>query len=73
MLASWPRVGACRCTFETLALANKCATVSNKVQNLLLADFPNGLVDGFDVLGDSGDVLHRSVVSDDHVLHVVIP
>ncbi len=42
---------------QALALANESTTVGSEVDNLLLADLPDGLVDGFDVGGDCWDVL----------------
>ena len=58
---------------QALALADKCSTISGEVENLLLTDLPDGLVDRLDVVWNSRDALDRPVVSDDHVLHVLIP
>lgn len=58
---------------ERLALANEGTTVSGEVDDLLLADLPDGLVDGLDVGGDGWDVLDGTVVGDDEILHVVVP
>lgn len=58
---------------QALALANERSTIGGKVDDLLLADLPNGLVDGLDVGGDGWDVLNRSSMCNDHVLHVVVP
>lgn len=58
---------------ETLTLANEWSTVGSKVEHFLLADLPYGFVDRFDVIGNVGDILNRSVVCDNHILHVVIP
>ena len=53
-------------------LADESSTICSKVNYLLLADLPESFVDCFDIVGDSRDVLDRSIVGDDHVHHVVI-
>jgi len=58
---------------QALTLANKCTTVRSEVDNLLLANLPNCLIDGFDVVGDPGNLLDRSVVSNNQVLHLIVP
>ena len=58
---------------EGLGLANVRATIRREVDNLLLRDLPDGLVDRLDLRGDVGNVLDRSVMSDDEVLHVIVP
>ena len=58
---------------QTLTLADKGTAISSEVEDFLLTNLPYGFVDSFDVVRDVGDVLDRSVVSDDHVLHIVIP
>lgn len=58
---------------QTLALANERATVGSEVQNLLLGDFPDSLVDSFDVVGNVGNGLYRPIVGDNHVLHIIVP
>lgn len=58
---------------ETLTLANERSTISGEVDHLLLADFPDGLVDRLDIIGDTWNILDGAVVSDDHVLHVIVP
>lgn len=58
---------------KTLTLTDKRSTVSSEVKNLLLADFPNCFINGFDIGRDVGDVLDRTIVRDNHVLHIVIP
>lgn len=58
---------------QALTLANKCPAISRQVDDLLLTDLPNGLVNGLDVVRNSGDVLNGTVVSDDHILHVIVP
>lgn len=58
---------------QALRLADEGATVGSEVEDLLLRDFPDGLVDGLDVVRNLGDVLDGTVVGDDTVLHVVVP
>jgi hypothetical protein len=58
---------------QALALANICATIRSEVDDLLLRDFPDGLVDGLDVVGDIGDLLDRATVGNDPILHVIVP
>jgi len=58
---------------QALALANICATIRSEIDDLLLRDFPNGLVDGLYVVGDIWDLLDRATVSNDHILHFVVP
>lgn len=58
---------------ERLTLADEGTTVGSEVDDLLLGDFPDGLVNGLGVGGDVGDVLDGAIVRDDQVLHVVIP
>lgn len=58
---------------QTLTLADESTTICREVDDLLLTDLPDGFVDGFDVGGDSRNVLDRTVMCDDHVLHVVVP
>ena len=58
---------------ETLTLANKGTTISCKIEDFLLTNLPYGFVDSFDIVGDVRDVLYGSIVSDNHVLHVIIP
>ena len=48
-------------------------TISSEVENFLLTNLPYGFIDGFDIVWDVGDVLYRSVVSDNHILHIIIP
>lgn len=45
---------------QTLALADECSTIRSEVNDLLLTNFPNGLVDGLDVIGDGRNVLDRT-------------
>ena len=58
---------------QTLALANECTTIGSQVDNFLLTYFPNSLIDSLRVIGNGRDILDRTIVSDDHILHVVIP
>ena len=58
---------------QTLALTNKGTTISSEVENFLLTNLSYGFIDSFDIVWDVGDVLYRSVVSDNHVLHIIIP
>ena len=58
---------------QTLTLTIKSTTISSEVQNFLLTDLRYCFVDGFDVVRDIRNVLNRSVMSDDHILHIVIP
>ena len=58
---------------ERLGLADVGTTIGSEVKDLLLGDLPDGLVDGFDVIGDAGNILDGAVVRDNHVLHLVIP
>ena len=58
---------------EALALADVRAAVGSHIENLLLADLPDGLVDLLDVIGDAVDALDGAVVGDDHVLHLIVP
>jgi hypothetical protein len=55
-----------------LELADVSTTISGEVKDLFLGDLPNGLVDGFDIIGDTWDVLNRPIVCNDHILHLVI-
>jgi hypothetical protein len=57
----------------TLALADEGTAISSEVEDFLLTNLPYGFVDSFDVVWDVGDVLYGSIVSDDHVLHIIIP
>jgi hypothetical protein len=47
--------------------------IGGEVDDGLLRDLPDGLVDALEVVGDAGDVLNRSVVSDEGVLHGIVP
>ena len=58
---------------QALTLADERATVCSKVDNLLLADLPDGLVDSLDVVWDSWNLLNRSTMSDNHVFHLIVP
>lgn len=58
---------------KTLTLANERSTISGEVDHLLLADFPDGLVDRLNIIGNTWNILNGTVVSDDHVLHVIVP
>ena len=58
---------------QTLTLADEGATISSKVKDFLLTNLPYGFVDSFDVVRNVGDVLNGSIVSNDRVLHIVIP
>jgi hypothetical protein len=58
---------------QTLTLANERSTVSSEVDDLLLRDLPNGFVNGFDIIWYAGDVGDGAIMSNDHILHVVIP
>ena len=58
---------------QTLTLADKGTAISSEVEDFLLTDLPYSFIDSFDVVRDAGDVLDRSIVSDNHVLHIVIP
>ena len=58
---------------QTLTLADKSTTISSQVKDFLLTNLPYGFVDSFDIVWDVGDVLHGSIVSDNHVLHIIIP
>ena len=58
---------------QTLTLADKGTTISSEVENFLLTNLPYGFVDSFDIVWDVGNVLYGSIVSDNHVLHVIIP
>lgn len=52
-------------------LANVGSAVGGEVEDLFLGDLSDGLVDCFDVIWDAGDILNRSVVRNDHVLHLI--
>lgn len=43
---------------HALSLINVCATVSSKVEDLLLTDLPDGLVDSLDIVRNAWDVLN---------------
>ena len=58
---------------QALTLADERPTVRSKINDLLLTDLPNSLVDRLDVVWDPSNLLDRSVMSDDHVLHLVVP
>ena len=58
---------------QALALADESSAVGGEIQDLFLTDLPYSLVDGFHVVRYPWDVLYRTVVCDDHVLHVVVP
>lgn len=58
---------------QTLALANEGTTVGSEVENLLLGDLPDSLINSLDIIGNLGNVLDRTVVGDDTVLHFIIP
>jgi len=58
---------------QTLALANVCATIRGEVDDLLLRDFPNGLVNGLDIVWDVWNLLNRATMGNDQVLHLIVP
>lgn len=58
---------------QTLALANVCTTIRGEVNDLLLRDFPDSLVDCFDIVGDIWNLLDRATVGNDHILHLIVP
>ncbi len=58
---------------ERLRLADESTTVGRHVDDSLLTDLPNGLVELLDTVRDTGNVLNRTTVSDDTVLHGVVP
>jgi len=58
---------------QTLTLADEGSSVCSKVKDLFLGDFPDGFVDGFHGIGNIGDILNRTVMGNDHILHVVVP
>lgn len=58
---------------QALALANICATIRSEVDDLLLRDFPDGLVDGLDIVRDIWNLLDRATVGNDHILHLIVP
>lgn len=58
---------------RTTTLADESTTISSEVEDLLLANLPNSLVNGFDVVRYVRNVLNRSIVSNNHVVHVVVP
>jgi hypothetical protein len=39
----------------------------------VLRYLPDGLVNGFDIGRDVGNVLNRAIMCDDYILHVVVP
>jgi hypothetical protein len=65
--------GVLKMNVQALTLADECATIRSKINDLLLTDLPNGLVDSLDVVWDPSNLLDRSVMRDDHVLHLVVP
>ena len=58
---------------EGLGLINEGTTVGSHLDNGTLRNFPDGLVEGLDVLGDARNVLDRTALSNDAVLHVIGP
>jgi hypothetical protein len=58
---------------QALALANERTTIGGHLENLLLRDLPDGFVDRLDIVGDTREVLDRTLVGDDHVLHAIVP
>jgi len=58
---------------QALALADESPAVRSEVQDFLLADLPDGLVDRLDIIWDSGNVLHGTIVRNNHILHVIVP
>ena len=58
---------------QTLTLTDKGTTISSEVENFLLTNLPYSFIDSFDIVWDVGDVLYRSIVSNNHVLHIIIP
>ena len=65
--------GLAHVNVEGLGLINEGTTVGSHLNNGPLRDFPNGLVEGLDVLGNAGNVLDRATFGNDAVLHVVGP
>lgn len=65
--------GCLQVDVQTLTLTNESAAVSSEIEDLLLADLPNGLVDGLDIVGDRRNILNRTTVRDNHVLHLIVP
>lgn len=58
---------------QALALADVGSSVRGQVEDLLLADLPDSLVDGLDVIRNTGNALDRPVVGDEHILHIIVP
>jgi len=68
-----PDGGTGKMNVQTLALVNVCTAISGQVDNLLLTDLPHSFVDRFDIGRDIRDILDGATVSNDHVLHVIVP
>ncbi|KAG9533387.1 hypothetical protein KCU93_g70, partial [Aureobasidium melanogenum] len=58
---------------ERLRLVDEGTTVSGHLNNVTLAEFPNGLVQSLEVVRNVGNALDRTTVGNDAVLHVVRP
>ncbi|KAI6757641.1 hypothetical protein HG531_003466 [Fusarium graminearum] len=58
---------------ERLRLINEGTTVSSHLHNLSLRNLPHSLVQSLDLGRDVGDVLDRTVISNDAVLHSIGP
>lgn len=56
-----------------MGLIDERAAVSCHLDDCPLGEFPDGFVEGFDVIWDVGDVLDGAAVRDDAVFHVVGP
>ena len=58
---------------QALTLADEGTTISSEIENLLLTNLPDSLVDRLDIVWNTRNALDRTVISDDHVLHVLVP
>jgi len=58
---------------ERLRLADESSAVGGHVDNALLTDFPNRLVNRLEFCWNSRNVLDRTLMSNNELLHVFIP
>src|SRR5277367_1064393 len=58
---------------KTLTLVDECTAISSHVNNSLLTQLPNCLVHCLELLRNIGNILDRSVVCNNTILHIITP
>ena len=58
---------------KTLTLIDEGTSISSHIDDSLLTQFPNSLVHGLEFLRDIGNVLDRTVIGNNSILHIITP